>query len=132
MSKNIEAYAKVREEARAKGGDELVAKIDRIAEREAKLLKEIRALADALIADADSEDDKLYANVAVNEALSAAYAAYSVAYGKSKGVGDGQLLVLSLRSITNNIQMCFEDRDAAAGGILEKIKGAFSKPEEDK
>lgn len=116
--------ATVREEARKKGGDELVAKIDAAREKEKALLKELDArLAEALALP--EGDERKMGVVAITEALSTAYGKAAVAHGKINGTDDAQIMVLAIRSLVNSIQLAMADRDTAESGVMDMIKNAM-------
>ena len=112
--------ASVREEARKRGGDELVAKVDAALAQEMALADEMKARMDAIMAQPEGEE-RTMAMVAMNEALSTSYGRSCVAYGKANNVDDAQIMVLAIRSLVNSVQTAIDDRDAGTAGILDLI-----------
>jgi hypothetical protein len=122
--------ARVREEARKLGGDELVAKIDAATKEERALVDKISAEIDGAVALPEGEVRDVTL-AALSEALSTLLGRASVAYGKARKIDDAGVMVMSIRSLVNSIQIAFDDRDAADGDILSKIKSGFIPPKGD-
>lgn len=126
----MDQMAGIREEARKRGGDELVAKVDAAHARENALttrLNEMISEEIAALPEGADVEDRGMAFTALTEALSAAYGRATVEFGKITKTSDGQLMVLAVRSIANSIQVAMADRDATDSGVAEMIKGLAKK-----
>jgi uncharacterized membrane protein len=120
MNDNI---AFIREEARKKGGDELVAKVDVALSRERENSKIIAAMLDTAMSQPEG-DERTMAVVAVNEALSQQLGRAAIAHGQLNNVSDAQIMVLAIRSLVQSIQTAVADRDAEKGDVLSLIESA--------
>lgn len=127
MVHSSESMASIREEARKRGGDELVEKIDVAHAKQVAFAKQLQAMEDSVVKEGDTEEG-LLAMAALSEALSEAFSRIAVRYGGGKVHTDQEVMVLAIRSLTNNLQVAFADRETAKGGILEKIKRGFVAP----
>ena len=127
--------AQVREDARKRGGEELLAKVDAAIATAAEFEKTLKERLEQALAIED-KDTRLYAVVGVVEALSTAFGQAAVAYGNENKTHDSQVMVLAIRSIVNSIQTAQDDRDAKSGDVLAAIKKGFNpdnfKPGDDK
>lgn len=133
-----ETQAGVREAARERGGDALVKKVDAAFARERAFEDVCKKLEADALAIAD-EEERALAIVALNEALSTAIGRTAVLYGKMSKQSDGQVIVTAVRSVSNSIQISFQDRDAESndiGGKLAALKTTLGplpdKDEEEK
>jgi hypothetical protein len=120
--------ATVREEARRKGGEELVAKIDAAAAEE----REFTKLLDERISKALEQpegDDRKIALAALTEALSATLGRVTVAYASATETPDAQIMVMAIRSLVGSVQIAIDDRTAADNDVAAMIKKGWTKPE---
>ena len=123
--------AQIREEARKIGGDELVAKVDKMISGEQSYEASLQAMLDAALAMPEEGDERLFALVSLTEALSTAYARSAVAYGKQKNVPVSQIMVVAIRSVVGSIQSAVDDDQATENDVLSMIKKGFTPPKGD-
>lgn len=126
-----DSIASIREEARKKGGEELVSKLDAALDG----VRDLTTTLDDRIINAQAKpegDERTMALVAITEALSMAYARAAVAYGKTNNVDNSQIMVLSIRSLVASIQTAIDDQQATANDVLGLIKAADQKMKGDK
>lgn len=128
----IDSFAQVREEARKRGGEALVKKVDAAQEREAALTKQFDEMISEAMATEGDADARSLAMIALTEALSTAYARATIKYAEATNIGDGEAMVISIRSVSSNIQDAMADRDATKGDIIGQIKACRAKPKEEK
>lgn len=119
-----DGMAAAREAARKEGGEELVAKMDAALEKEKVFSKKVADMVAEITADITDEDEKKMAIVAVNEALSKAYASATVMYGQHMKLEDSQVIVLAIRSLVNNVNIAQADAEVDKSGVLDLIKKA--------
>lgn len=115
--------AQVREDARKRGGEELLAKVDAAIATAAEFEKTLKERLEQALAT-EGEDARLYSIVGCVEALSNAFGRAAVEYGKANKTDDSQIMVLSIRSIVNSIQTALEDREAKDSDVLSMIRNA--------
>lgn len=120
--------AAVREEARKLGGDALVKQLDDSRAKGREISKVLKQMQDEASVETEDKNERALSIVALLEALSEAFANTAVLYGQVKSHQDHEIMVLTVRSVTNNLQSAFADRDAAKDGIIAKIKKGFIAP----
>lgn len=133
----------IREEARKKGGDALVAKVDKGMALEKEVTQTIRELQQKFITDhGESEDveEQFIALLALCEAMSTGYAVIVATMNRhpNNHSDRSEILVSAIRSFSNKLTGLFEKDDLEKNGISDlinaviKAKGPLPKPKKGK
>lgn len=117
----------IREQARAVGGDELVAQLDRAALLERTIFKRVSEIVEQSIEGLTGTEEQAMlaaACEALSSALANATAILTIkAYHGDRSSG----VITAIRSLSGNINAAFEDLDALENGVATKIKEAAAK-----
>lgn len=119
----------IREEARKRGGEGLLAKLDKAMAAETGIAQRLTEVAESVTADlvegTDDKEVRALAKVAIVEALGTAYAKAVIDYGDAMEMSTAKMLTLTLQSIANKLQQERDSIEAAKAGIGDKITQCF-------
>ena len=117
----------IREQARAVGGDELVAQLDRAAALEKVIFTQVSEIVEQSVKGLTGREEQAML-AAVCEALSSALAnATAVLTIKAFKGSQSDGVITAVRSLSANITRAFEDLDAVESSVATKIMEAAGK-----
>jgi hypothetical protein len=119
----------IREQARAVGGDKLVAIIDAAQEVEKDVFEKLtKVMEEKLIAVVDDHEKEKAVLAALCEAFSQAYAhVVAITTIKSFDGNRAEGILIAVKSVSGNITCAFDTLDAGKADILGKIRAAAAK-----
>lgn len=129
----------IREEARKRGGDALVAKVDAGMALERAVVKQIADLQKAVIAEhgeCEDPEEQFIVLLAICEAMSTTYAAIVATMNKhpNNKADRSEIMVSSIRSFSNKLTKLFEKDDldkTGVGALLDAIKAKGPLPDKE-
>jgi len=117
----------IKEAARKAGGEALVARIEQAAKIEKDVFAKVADIIEAAVRGLEGDDEKV-ALAAICEALSQSYANAAVVYTyRAFDSERSQGVLTAVKSLTNSMNVAFDDLDAERHKVGDRIKAAAAK-----